>query len=411
MKARARSSSSNRRWRSGNSKSLSTLAQDHRPDLSICLDRCMRVRYTRSTCSRCLSVCPANAITLDPGPSISSACSECGLCRTACPTDVFETIPATDHSLLGQARLVLNAHRKFVGREKLVIRCQEAQTPNERSLAVACLGAISENTLVGAAVLRFAEVVLVRGDCRSCSLRHGEELLENSIRNSQSLMQTLDLKTFNVRLVERPKQRAASVGRREIFSAIGDRLRTSAVAAAIDRESAVPDEELLCEVFAGRKRRSAPSRRSLLRRIIADASLERLDPSRCEATLPWGKLSIDEQRCTACGICASVCPARAIVLRADADRRVFSLWTSVCTNCDLCQEACREGAISFPEKLSIADFLNHEPEIAVSVTLGSCTVCGDSIPAKYGTTCPTCERRHLSRGLTHPRDSGHAIRE
>jgi ferredoxin len=89
-------------------------------------------------------------------------------------------------------------------------------------------------------------------------------------------------------------------------------------------------------------------------------------------------------------------------MRPAADRRAFSLQISACTNCGLCQEACREGAITFAGKITIADLLDDSPAMVAAVSLRFCPVCGDALPAKAGTTCTICERRQLSYGLPYP---------
>ncbi len=71
-----------------------------------------------------------------------------------------------------------------------------------------------------------------------------------------------------------------------------------------------------------------------------------------------------EERCTACGICASVCPAQCIWIERAIDPKTkkpqpraekFFVDTSICLSCGLCAEFCPFDSIK----------MNHEYELAV----------------------------------------------
>jgi ferredoxin len=379
-----------------NVEMIARLAQDQRPSTAVRPYRCMRERFKKNTCERCMDVCPENAISIDPSPDINSVCSDCGLCRIACPTEVFETYPDTDEYLLRQAKLVVSA----VGRSALIVRCREARTPGEKSVEVACLGSISENFLVAAALLGVGSVALVKGVCRSCSKRPGERQLRESMEIAGRLARSLGLEGFVPTLEECPKTGESSVARREIFSAIGNRLRAGFGAATIDSGAGDREREIfeaLCTSSddAG----TVGRRRDLLRRILlADAGTENVSTA-----LPWHIPDIDEMRCSACGICASVCPTQALTETPADRRRVFAFHATECTSCGLCEEACPEGAIDLSDELTVAEFLDGKPRVVAIINLTSCAVCGDELPAIRGTTCPTCEKRQPTPEFLSPR--------
>ncbi len=71
-----------------------------------------------------------------------------------------------------------------------------------------------------------------------------------------------------------------------------------------------------------------------------------------------------EERCTACGICANVCPGQCIWIERAIDPKTkkpqphaekFFIDTSICLSCGLCAEFCPFDAIK----------MNHEYELAV----------------------------------------------
>jgi ferredoxin len=54
---------------------------------------------------------------------------------------------------------------------------------------------------------------------------------------------------------------------------------------------------------------------------------------------------INMQRCTSCGLCAEVCPTRAVEL---VRNRPVIVRPDDCTYCEVCESYCPEGAIERP---------------------------------------------------------------
>jgi Fe-S-cluster-containing hydrogenase component 2 len=52
-------------------------------------------------------------------------------------------------------------------------------------------------------------------------------------------------------------------------------------------------------------------------------------------------ITIDETRCTGCGVCLSLCPQEAIVLEAER----AEIRQELCSSCGICISACPQGAI------------------------------------------------------------------
>jgi len=55
-------------------------------------------------------------------------------------------------------------------------------------------------------------------------------------------------------------------------------------------------------------------------------------------------VKIDEEKCTACGLCQKVCPAEAIVTLDNKKRQIT---TNSCLTCFKCQEVCPSDAIAY----------------------------------------------------------------
>ena len=54
---------------------------------------------------------------------------------------------------------------------------------------------------------------------------------------------------------------------------------------------------------------------------------------------------VDQRRCTGCGLCAELCPTRAVELRAG---KAAIVRPADCTFCEVCESYCPEGAIGRP---------------------------------------------------------------
>jgi ferredoxin len=111
--------------------------------------------------------------------------------------------------------------------------------------------------------------------------------------------------------------------------------------------------------------------------------------------LPWGRIGIDEELCTACGVCAAVCPTGAIEQAPEDGHQVLSFKSSACTNCSLCEEACPERAVAFEERRDLADILDDRWKVVARIRLTWCSLCGETLPHRGAEMCPTCDKRRV----------------
>ena len=364
--------------------------------ISVSPGLCQKVRFPKSTCRRCVEICPEKAISLDPEPQISDLCSGCDLCVRACPTEVFESELYPDGYLLDRVRSLLDSHEGTGNGRKLSIYCQRAERPSTGAVGVSCLGIVGENVLFGAALAGFEEVILIRGSCERCHLKPAEHLLRSSTRRARALATGTGLGEVSLTTVEREKERRTPVGRREMLKDITNRFRTSARTIASEegtdvRERVANEPRLNRDDGAG----GSPGR-TFLRRLLRSGRWEGARPVAYDRELPWARMRIDEDRCTACGTCAAVCPTGAVHTAWEGESYILSFKPSACTNCSLCQDACGEDAIAFEAEIWIADILQDEAEVVATIRSGWCTICGDVIPVGMGEVCPTCERRQVS---------------
>lgn len=60
---------------------------------------------------------------------------------------------------------------------------------------------------------------------------------------------------------------------------------------------------------------------------------------------PFGFINIEQEKCTACGLCAEICPRNALILDNGAEELNISFDNLRCTACGLCKKICPENAI------------------------------------------------------------------
>lgn len=105
-----------------------------------------------------------------------------------------------------------------------------------------------------------------------------------------------------------------------------------------------------------------------------------------------GKEEIGVERCTACGICAKVCPPQCIwIVRAVGDdgkpkpkASEFYIDIDVCMNCGMCAEFCPFDAIKMDNEYELAGYERHVNHIYDLDTLMKSTTYYESIkPTDY----------------------------
>ncbi len=361
-------------------------ALNETPRTSVLRDFCKRVRLRKSNCRKCVEVCPENAISLDPGPTLNGGCSGCGLCERVCPTEVFQSQIYKDTVLLTRAK-------SFPQKKRLVIHCHRGEGERNGSISIACLGSVSENLLLGAALLGFEELLLIQGVCAKCRFQKGRKLLADSIMTSRALLESLELGKFPIHLTEQEKGREKILSRREIFSKLCNEARRKTSSCLCNQEEVFQKQ---LGAIPGRKdgKRDSPRRR-LLQKLIKQKGWGNPLVLEYRPEFPWGKIKIDGKNCSACGTCLTLCPTGSISGKWEDGYQLYYVNSSLCTNCSLCKEACPRKAIDFEVQFPLTDILEDEGKVTARVKLTPCMVCGEMVTAEKRNLCFTCEKRQV----------------
>jgi membrane-bound hydrogenase subunit mbhJ len=97
-----------------------------------------------------------------------------------------------------------------------------------------------------------------------------------------------------------------------------------------------------------------------------------------------GVPEVNSEKCTGCGACVEVCPAKAIEITDKGDERTVRFNHTKCIFCATCEEVCPEAAIEMAARYNTATENKDEAISEAKLRLASCASCGALfVPQKY----------------------------
>jgi ferredoxin len=180
-----------------------------------------------------------------------------------------------------------------------------------------------------------------------------------------------------------PRQPAYS--RRGFFGALRRLAAESASTVAEQNLPATPKAKLAPHL---------PADRSLL-----GAALPRLGPPPAgmvgTSGLPLAQVTVSPE-CTACGLCAKLCPSGALAFRSDAAGYVLECTHLSCLGetCHLCRLICPVQAVTLSFQVDLAELVQGQPILLRAGQLTPCSRCGVPTAGTEGEAlCHACRLR------------------
>ncbi len=369
------------------------LTEPSRVPIALDAKHCTRAIYKSAPCEICVRACPVNAIRFDSPIALDEkACVTCGACVHLCPTGVF----SGDN---GAADLFKCAS-ELLGAPVLELVCARhsspASGPVENAAVIqtqGCLAAFGASVYLNL-LTRIPQLVIRLDACKECALgKIQPEILQTlnvvqnilNVRGEADRMVRIEIggADWNARPVYSVKN--PPVSRRGLFLMLASQ-GTSLAARAFAPEPERPTAE-----------KSAPLERHYLLEAI-----RQLPPKPDWQSAPtfgrgFVRLAANEN-CTACGVCARVCPTGALKLDTQPDEFRLTCAVPRCTDCGACVDLCEPAALSRDGAPTFAEIIAPEPLVLRAGALKRCTRCGarfaDAIEKNL---CPVCEFR-----LRHP---------
>lgn len=387
-----------------NFNTLDTLAKfsEHftTEQLIVSADRCLNARFKQIDCRSCVDACPADAIRLEASQVTinAEACARCGACIWQCPTEVF----AQPQGLKSKLRETVQA----VGTQPIELRCPPVKG-DKTSIPDAtiiqhphCLAELSPAHLIELAAER--QVWLNDQTCAACPLKDAHASIMRAVREANLWRAAFDqprhIHPLTTDADRNAKPHATRVfdsanppsDRRAFFKMFTRSLVEAGASAAKSNDAdhvrpAIPPLRGHGKPVDQRLPRHVPAERAGLLSAIGKLG----QPQRVPLDLP--RVQVKESNCTACGICAKLCPTGALRFQSDAAHFALDFIPAACVDCGICEKACPTKAISLTHDLPLLEFIDIKAQALVTGNLVPCAVCRK--PTAFhgnGTRCEVC---------------------
>jgi len=291
-------------------------------DVSICAHG----RSGQTGCTRCIDACPTQAITslaesIEVNPYL---CQGGGICAAVCPTGAIRYDYPGASDTLERIQQLLKHYYDEGGHKPVIAFIAESDYEQvdewpDKFLPVILedLASVGMEIWLSALAYGASAVVLIEAGSVPAMV---EEALMEQIGFTRSLLKGLH---YNADVIQyRPVDELASL---DIPGMPG-----------ISRAGYTGKNE---------KRRTLYFAIDHLVKNTSNPANEIALP----AGAPFGRIHVDDQSCTLCMGCTSVCPSKAVRAGDTAPRLIFV--ESICVQCGLCQHACPEQAIQLQPRL------------------------------------------------------------
>jgi len=295
-------------------------------ELRVDNSRCLRTRFSGSSCRLCADHCPRAAIALDGVLSIDpDLCTGCLLCTAHCPAGALEQTESFASSLAQLSRV-----------PEPVLGCTRSKESSHA--AVACLGGLSGEHLVtlchslsGALTLNLTAC----GDCPNSKVAAG--LPKRLDRLSGAGLLEGGARLVTAASAAELRYRDETVDRRSFFRSLRSSLfHTAAVVISGTAER----EERRCAYSEKR----LPVRRKLLNGVRSNsAELAARIAAHFDSRVSFG------EGCARCQGCVAICPTGALKSGLPDEEPAFD--PLLCTGCGVCREFCLDGALQVSQTL------------------------------------------------------------
>ena len=313
---------------------------------------CAHSRAQITGCSNCINTCLTGAITPD-GDHVTidpMLCAGCGACASLCPSGAITFEAPPTGFLIKRLQILAETFLAAGGKSPRLLVCDGGFGSEMISLAA-----------------RFG-----RG------LPHDVIPLETNALTTfghAEMLAALALGFVAVDILLTPKTERDPL-QNEI--ALAQAISGTAPLRLLD----IDDPDALCDALYGVKiTHKAPQPilpigdRRQITRLAATALNGKSDtPIVLPDGAPYGSVNVDQDACTLCLSCVSLCPSGALLDNPDAPQLRFQ--EDACLQCGLCTRACPESAISLQPQLNLSDSalsqqVLHEEEPFACISCGS----------------------------------------
>lgn len=352
-------------------------------------ERCLHSLNKDAACTACVDVCPVDALALTGSVTLdATTCVACGACLPICPTGAF----SGNEDVAGLLQCAVNLEPGT----PVELACAYHPTPEQGSSnatvvrTTACLAALGPGAYLALFSAGVRHVGVRMDGCEECPLRRAAAAIPGTVDTANALLARCDL-AGSITLLEN----VAPCHTRPVHSVKNPPLSRRGLFRVLANEGSRQAARLLSSETAPAGVRGPSCER---RRLVA--ALRHL-PLRAEDSplegLPFARYAVNEQ-CTACAVCARVCPTNALRFNDDETGGYqLSFAPAACIDCDLCIHVCMPAALE-RSPATLAELVDDAELILTAGRLRTCPKCKARYAARQNEPlCPPCTFRR-----THP---------
>jgi formate hydrogenlyase subunit 6/NADH:ubiquinone oxidoreductase subunit I len=291
---------------------------------------------------------------------------------------------------------MLHCADRLIDRATLEIACKHHPEPARGARGVdaviqtdGCLSSLGASSYMALLALGVEQVRVRLDACPDCPLRLMQPAIERSVRRADTLTSAGGRAGRSVVIAEHgPRLKA----KRPVFSVKNPPLsRRSFLRLAIPQSETIVDQLVQSGEPQVSGERSAPRERRRLLRALRLLPALSLDAQLADEE--FTRLSASEA-CTACELCARVCPTGALELHKTDSTFALRFSAADCTNCGLCLDTCAVAALSRSGAPRLSEVIGGQRSTLRSGSLQRCTKCHAAFSGESsGGLCPLCAAR------------------
>lgn len=303
-------------------------------------DICAHSSRGQTGCTRCLDVCPADAISSEKelisiNPHL---CHGAGGCATACPTGAINYAlpqPARMHNYLQK---LLLSYQELGGTNPVVLfhdheqgletieRIADKLPGNVIPVQLEELAAAGQETWLTCLASGAQQVLLLQTDALPEAVKL---LLKKEVSLSQTMLTGLQYSPEQLQLTDE---------------------------ASLENFKAPTDLKQIATIGLIETHNKRDTLFTALDHLIAENELTNQDHLALPAGSPFGQIAVNNTSCTLCMSCVAVCPTQS--LTDGGEKPALNFTEQSCVQCGLCDSACPEDAITLVPRLSLSDKRN-----------------------------------------------------
>ena len=323
---------------------------------------CAHGRSGKRGCTRCIDVCPAEAI-VSIGEKVQVnpyLCQGGGACATACPSGAMTyAYPTAGDLLSGLRRLLRDYHEAGGASPSLLFHDSASAAALEKGLgadmperilpvAIEEIGSVGMDVWLACLAYGAEAVALLTCDRTPTQV---VEALQEQVTTGQAILGGMGYEAGRLRIVNADQPALA----RQVLAAV----------------PAAPSQP--AATFAA----PLADKRGTLRLALQHLQSSAPAPKRVTALpagAPFGEVRVNVAACTLCMSCVSSCPTHALQDGRGLPQLNFREWN--CVQCGLCERTCPENAITLSPRFLHDQEARERPKILHEEQPVCCISCG-----------------------------------